>query len=676
MKYIFNPRIFIPATLVLFTCIVVLVYIIGIGDKTEIPLGGVIEEKSEVQLTQLLNSTTTNPLDSSSFLLESATTAPMLEYKNNLLGLQFSYPVHMGKFVNTRDGSCIVAESKVNFCVEAHDNASNIPLEELFNDQSVLNNKYYNRIVKEKLIVDGHSAYLVSSTNPYNSDNSPLITELLILGDRNTVLEISGTNIPREIISSIKFFVPTIDLTPYTLDITWNNKRVEEKESAEDIESRSCVEGESYSIGIVQNGVFKGDKIIARNQQYCGMDCGGRSENELYYYVYHLGHQIPVGPDTSYPLNGLGAPNKILVPNSSYVLKKDFASGFFDDEEIGLLLFTDATAGKVFDTDYTPSCFVIELNDHALVYYSLDIPFINKENGELNVTLANGKKFNESYDLDSDWTCLPVVPEPKNLHIVAYNSISEPLYALDNNDEKLKELYNEENTMAAYQKLALSYQQFLDIYPLLYWKDPVGRWIELKNKKYLIAAEKCKPVIYLYPEEKMDVSVYVKPNGGFTHTIPEYHDGWHVTAFPDGTIVDKTSSITYPYLYWAGWSIDVPKITKGWIVDRGNLESFLKDKLAQLGLSKKEIFDFNEYWVTRLREDGAPQYKIMFLDQEEFNQLAPLRIEGEKRPDHIIRVVMYAQAAHGNEILPAQILSEKPSRDGFTVVEWGGSLLK
>jgi hypothetical protein len=66
----------------------------------------------------------------------------------------------------------------------------------------------------------------------------------------------------------------------------------------------------------------------------------------------------------------------------------------------------------------------------------------------------------------------------------------------------------------------------------------------------------------------------------------------------------------------------------------------------------------------------------MFLDQEEFNRLAPLRVEGEKRPDRVIRVVMYAQPSVRGEVLPPQSLPETPSRDGFTVVEWGGSLLK
>jgi hypothetical protein len=376
-----------------------------------------------------------------------------------------------------------------------------------------------------------------------------------------------------------------------------------------------------------------------------------------------------------YPIKGLETPKEISIPNSKYVLKKDFASGFFDAVETKSILFTDTKAGKVYETKYG-SCFATERQDHAIIYYSLDIPFINKENGKIDLTLLNGKKFTESYDLDSDWSCLPVVSQPDNLRMVAQNNLGEPFFAPADNDTKLKTLYESENTMAAYQKTVLSYKEYLDLYPLLYWKDPVGRWIELKNKKYLMAAEKCKPVIYLYPEEKMDVNVYVNPNGGFTHTIPEYNTGWNVTAFPGGKIINKADNTVYPYLYWAGWSINAPSIEKGWVVEKEKIEPFLEEKLALLGLNKKEIADFNEYWVARLNEDGAPYYKIMFLDQEEFNKLAPLRIESQKLPDQVIRVVMYAQPSRGNETLPRQILPKTPTRDGFTVVEWGGSLLK
>lgn len=53
------------------------------------------------------------------------------------------------------------------------------------------------------------------------------------------------------------------------------------------------------------------------------------------------------------------------------------------------------------------------------------------------------------------------------------------------------------------------------------------------------AAEKAKPVIYLYPTKKQDVTVSVSPEGGVTESIPEMGKAWKVTAWPDGKIVEK-----------------------------------------------------------------------------------------------------------------------------------------
>lgn len=60
----------------------------------------------------------------------------------------------------------------------------------------------------------------------------------------------------------------------------------------------------------------------------------------------------------------------------------------------------------------------------------------------------------------------------------------------------------------------------------------------------------CKPVIYLYPTEPTDISVNIDfPDGGkFTCTYPDYGNGWNVTAYPDGTVINKRDGLEYSYL--------------------------------------------------------------------------------------------------------------------------------
>ena len=60
-----------------------------------------------------------------------------------------------------------------------------------------------------------------------------------------------------------------------------------------------------------------------------------------------------------------------------------------------------------------------------------------------------------------------------------------------------------------------------------------------------------KPVIYLYPEEEMEVTVKLDFDGTLTSTYPAYGDGWTVTAQPDGTLTDEKGR-EYYCLFWEG----------------------------------------------------------------------------------------------------------------------------
>ena len=59
-----------------------------------------------------------------------------------------------------------------------------------------------------------------------------------------------------------------------------------------------------------------------------------------------------------------------------------------------------------------------------------------------------------------------------------------------------------------------------------------------------------KPVIYLYPEKEMDISVEINmKNGYFTTIYPKFNEGnkWNVHALPNGDItkLDKTILIYF-----------------------------------------------------------------------------------------------------------------------------------
>ena len=180
-----------------------------------------------------------------------------------------------------------------------------------------------------------------------------------------------------------------------------------------------------------------------------------------------------------------------------------------------------------------------------------------------------------------------------------------------------------------------------------------------------------KPVIYLYPQEDgSEISVSLDYNGDITDLIPEFNaeNTWNVTADRDGKITFEGNE--YDYLFWEG----VPRFEydfyTGYCVKGEETEGFLREKLAEQGLNESEIDEFLKFWLADM--EGNPYNVISFQDKT-YNKGARLTVTPE--PDNLIRVFMaWYPSDHHIRIMP-QIL-DTPSRDGFTVVEWGGNKVK
>lgn len=175
-----------------------------------------------------------------------------------------------------------------------------------------------------------------------------------------------------------------------------------------------------------------------------------------------------------------------------------------------------------------------------------------------------------------------------------------------------------------------------------------------------------KPVIYLYPEEQTQVDVKLELDGELTCTYPAYHDGWSVTAHPDGTLVDSAEQ-AYNYLYWEGALNDDMDFSQGFCVPGADTAAFLEESLAKLGLTRREANEFIVYWLP-LMEGNA--YNLISFQGDVYTGNAKLTID--PAPDTLIRVFMAWQPLDAPVEIPAQTLTA-PEREGFTVVEWGGS---
>ena len=175
-----------------------------------------------------------------------------------------------------------------------------------------------------------------------------------------------------------------------------------------------------------------------------------------------------------------------------------------------------------------------------------------------------------------------------------------------------------------------------------------------------------KPVIYLYPEEETEVSVKLDYGGDLTVTYPAYNGGWTVTAAPDGTLTD-TEGKQYNYLFWEGVSDTDYDFSRGFCVKGEDTAAFLEQALAELGLTTREANEFIVYWLPQMQDNP---YNLIAFQSEVYENHAKLTIEPE--PDTLIRVFMAWQPLDSYIELPMQELSA-PEREGFTVIEWGGS---
>ena len=178
-----------------------------------------------------------------------------------------------------------------------------------------------------------------------------------------------------------------------------------------------------------------------------------------------------------------------------------------------------------------------------------------------------------------------------------------------------------------------------------------------------------KPVIYLYPEQKTEVSVNLDVNGRLTCTYPAYKKGWEVTATPDGTLTDVNGQ-TYNYLYWEGEIYAQYDLSKGFCIKGEDTAEFLEDALEKLGLTRREANEFIVYWLPMMEQNP---YNIISFQTDSYTDNAKLMVN--PAPDTLIRVFMAWQSANQYTELDKQELTA-PERTGFTVVEWGGAEVK
>ena len=178
--------------------------------------------------------------------------------------------------------------------------------------------------------------------------------------------------------------------------------------------------------------------------------------------------------------------------------------------------------------------------------------------------------------------------------------------------------------------------------------------------------------VFFRKKKLTDVDVELGSPEKLTVSYPKYVDAWRVTANPDGSLVDRTTGRSlYSLYYEADYTTAQGVRDEGFVIKGADSTSFLEEKLAQLGLNEREAEEFIIYWLPQL-EKNAYNY-IYFAPASEIEENMPLKVS--PAPETVIRINMEFKALDAPIQVKEQKLPATPIRQGFTLVEWGGTSL-
>ncbi|NOQ75315.1 MAG: hypothetical protein GQ574_25110 [Crocinitomix sp.] len=184
-----------------------------------------------------------------------------------------------------------------------------------------------------------------------------------------------------------------------------------------------------------------------------------------------------------------------------------------------------------------------------------------------------------------------------------------------------------------------------------------------------------KPVIYLYSDVAINVSLDLDYLGDLTFTYPVYNEGWNVNVDSNG-ISDPLTERAYPYLFWEGDMDDLEYEKKdgsleGQMIACDTLVEFLENQLTAIGLNRQEQTDFITFWVPKMANSEYVFVQFL-LDDLYANKVAELTVN--PKPESLKRVyLLFTEFDEIPDLWFTPQVFESFQRNGFTLIEWGGS---
>ena len=99
--------------------------------------------------------------------------------------------------------------------------------------------------------------------------------------------------------------------------------------------------------------------------------------------------------------------------------------------------------------------------------------------------------------------------------------------------------------------------------------------------------------------------------------------------------------------------------------------AFLEEKLRLLGLNRREANEFIMFWMPQMENNA---YNLIHFASTDYEEHAALNIT--PAPETTIRIMMLTKPLEERIDFPLQDITPlQKERKGFTIVEWGGTVM-
>jgi uncharacterized protein YecT (DUF1311 family) len=465
-----------------------------------------------------------------------------------------------------------------------------------------------------------------------------------------------------------------------------------------------------HIIGTLMTGKYRGDSLIigAFSSNCKGIECNVphflrfvKSDNKLIYLplisdpldhflfkgfsiltdfnVQSLGLSFEV--DDNYFIPGFEYKTEIIDKKTKQllVLKEVFPTPFFAYEKLDTtgcsVIFHDDILGPVYsktlqDYKVSENLFYAFRKDSTTLIFDFSIPF-NPASPSFFDSIDFSTKNREWKKHQYFYKGSVIMDNKKFIYTNVETNEGKRIYRLANGRNNILNMIDDNNK---YMQMGLYFHEqeaaAKDEHAIFFLKNPLieNKYLTYVSNKYL-ATYATEPIIYLYPTQKIDITVSVKAEGGIYKSDPLIgENGWSVSAEPTGKLTNKLDGNIYPYLFWEG--ITKPLFIKntGSVVRKDSVEYFLRKELSHKGLIENEIEDFLKGWLPKFK--SFDYYFITFVDQAKIDELFPLEIN--PKPETIIRVYIDFYGLN----VPIEVNNpethNKITRNGYSVIEWGG----